>query len=322
MAERMVDVAVEPFLEHNAEEWDTFVRQAGAPFLFERAYMGYHAHRFADASVIAREGSEIVALLPATSIGTTVSSHRGLTYGGLVYDDLRATRVLNVFGAVNEHYRERGFDRVEYKALPHIYHRYPREEDLYGLFRCGARLAVRTISSTVLLKGRRRFTESRRSGLRKASRAGVEVLEADAMAPFWEVLEAQLVDRHGTRPVHTLSELELLRSRFPQKIRLFTVCLDGSCLGGCVVYDTGRAAHAQYIASSVQGRNMGALDALFDKLLFVYEELGSTYFDFGHSTEEHGRVLNEGLIFQKEGFGARGIVYDTYCYSLTESEAL
>ena len=35
-------------------------------------------------------------------------------------------------------------------------------------------------------------------------------------------------------------------------------------------------------------------------------------FDFGISTEQGGRYLNEGLIFQKEGFGARTVVYDTY----------
>ena len=37
-----------------------------------------------------------------------------------------------------------------------------------------------------------------------------------------------------------------------------------------------------------------------------------TYFDFGVSTENGGGYLNEGLIFQKEGFGARSVVYDTY----------
>ena len=40
--------------------------------------------------------------------------------------------------------------------------------------------------------------------------------------------------------------------------------------------------------------------------------MDKTYFDFGISTEENGRVLNSGLIDQKEGFGARGVVHDHY----------
>ena len=36
------------------------------------------------------------------------------------------------------------------------------------------------------------------------------------------------------------------------------------------------------------------------------------YFDFGISTEDNGRYLNEGLITQKQEFGGRGVVYDFY----------
>ena len=36
------------------------------------------------------------------------------------------------------------------------------------------------------------------------------------------------------------------------------------------------------------------------------------YFDFGISTEKGGAYLNTGLLSQKEGFGARGVIYETY----------
>lgn len=316
----MANYAVEPFEKRHTEEWDAFVRMVGAPFLFQRGYMGYHADRFPDASLIVRNGSAIVALLPATSMGTTVSSHRGLTYGGFMYDDgLRTDNVLGLFAAVNYHYRERGFEEVEYKALPHIYHAYPREADLYCLFRWGGRLEVRNLSSTVCLRTRRPFSELRRRGARKAAKAGVRVLETMDLVPFWSVLEAQLSARHNARPVHSVGEITYLRDRFPENIRLYTADLDGECLGGCIVYDLGLVAHAQYIASSAHGRSKGALDLLFAELMSLYHERGATYFDFGTSNEDHGRVLNEGLIFQKEGFGARGVVYDTYRYGLVEN---
>ncbi len=36
------------------------------------------------------------------------------------------------------------------------------------------------------------------------------------------------------------------------------------------------------------------------------------YIDFGKSTVSDSADLNEQLIFQKEGFGARAVCYDTY----------
>jgi hypothetical protein len=40
------------------------------------------------------------------------------------------------------------------------------------------------------------------------------------------------------------------------------------------------------------------------------------YFDFGISTEKQGTYLNKQLIYQKEGFGARGVCYDWYKWML------
>lgn len=56
--------------------------------------------------------------------------------------------------------------------------------------------------------------------------------------------------------------------------------------------------------------------ALLSKLLNeVYVD--RQYFDFGISNEEEGRYLNEGLVAQKEGFGARAVVHDFYRLKLT-----
>ena len=82
-------------------------------------------------------------------------------------------------------------------------------------------------------------------------------------------------------------------------------------MAGTLVYETAKVVHTQYISASPEGKAKGALDMLFDHLVNdVY--VGSRYFDFGKSTEDGGRYLNESLIFQKEGFGGRGVCYDTY----------
>jgi hypothetical protein len=56
---------------------------------------------------------------------------------------------------------------------------------------------------------------------------------------------------------------------------------------------------------------MGAPDLLLDYLITEHHPT-KRYFDFGISTEQGGLHLNTGLTSNKEGFGARAILYDVY----------
>ena len=135
-------------------------------------------------------------------------------------------------------------------------------------------------------------------------------METDLEA-FWDILAGILMSKHKKKPVHTVAELRLLQSRFPDRIRLHVVRNGQEVVAGALIYDMGHVVHTQYLASSEFGKNNGALDMLLHNLITdVYAD--RTYFDFGVSTENGGGYLNEGLIFQKEGFGARSVVYDTY----------
>ena len=148
--------------------------------------------------------------------------------------------------------------------------------------------------------------------MRCALREGLSIRQDDDFASFWTVLEGNLMERHQSRPVHTLEEIMLLHRRFPQQILLYRVCRAAKrTVAGCVLYVTERVVHVQYIGSTPEGRAYGAVDLLFHHLIHeTYKDVPC--FDMGTSVEEGGRVLNEGLIFQKEGFGGRAVVYDTY----------
>lgn len=285
--------------------------------LFQRSYMDYHADRFADCSLMLYKGQRLMAILPGCVSGDTFASHAGLTYGGLITSP-RATieDVVESFQAANQLLRDRGIKRVVYKPTPYIYHRIPADEDLYALTNvCHARLASRAISSAISCENRPRMFDIRRSGVRKASKQGITIRRTDDFAPFWQLLTDNLRARHNTAPVHTLDEISRLAAAMPGAIRLHVAELDGRCLAGTVIYLSDRVAHAQYISASPEGRDCGALDLLFAEL--IQKEYQSVpWFDFGISTEEAGTVLNHGLIYQKEGFGGRGVCYDCYTYTL------
>lgn len=309
---------VRRYTPDRADEWNEFVARAkNGTFLFDRQYMDYHADRFADHSLMFYRDGVLCALLPANESDATLYSHQGLTYGGLVMNyKLTAADTLQLFADLNSHLHRIGISRVVYKAIPWIYHQLPSEEDLYALTQvCGARLSVRELSTTIMLQRNIRWSRIRRRGVKRAEDAGIVVGVSQGFDAFWPVLEANLLTNHQVHPVHTVDEMKLLHSRFPKHIVLYTATLNGEVIGGVVMYLTPQVAHAQYSSATPEGKRLGVLDAIYDRIM--HQDMKDyPYFDFGKSTEDAGHILNEQLVFQKEGFGGRAVCYDTYEWNL------
>ena len=267
-----------------AATWNDFVaRSRNGTFLFDRGYMDYHADRFADCSWMAFKGNRLLAVLPADiTADATLRSHGGLTYGGWVtaMAHLDAAGLLGIFTAACDVWRAEGISRLDYKPVPYIYSRKPSQDDLYALFRLGAVQTECAVSSTIDLSAPVEFNQQMRRHLAQASRLPIETGETDDVGMFMTMLADCLRERHDTRPVHTAAELRLL----------------------------GVMAHAQYIATTAEGRRLNLLTPLFDYLIReVFAR--RRWFDFGISTEDHGRTLNAGLLRQKTSYGAGATVY-------------
>lgn len=293
--------------------WDGVVDASkNGTFMLKRGYVDYHADRFEDASVTFFEDGEPVAVMPASRHGDEVRSHGGLTYGGIVCGRwMTAAKMLEVFGALKRHLAGIGAKTLIYKRVPSIYYTYPSDEDLYALFRNGAELVRRDISSVIDLADPIPFASVRKRWAKKAAAKGLEVRRTEDWGGYLDMLGAVLQARHGVRPPHSADELKLLASRFPDAVKLFGAFRGEEMLAGVLIFDTPRVVHAQYIANSEEGRNVGALDLVMDWLIHTYSA-GKRYFDFGISTENGGMLLNTGLVSQKEMFGGRGVAYDHY----------
>ena len=298
-----------------AARWDEFARQSrNGTLLHQRGYMDYHSDRFTDCSLVAMREGKVCALLPACIDGDTLWSHRGLTYGGWLvpHKHFDATVMLEVMDAACQWMGNHGLQRLVYKPVPHIYHRYPCEEDLYALFRHHAALVETNISTTIDLTCPLPLDRGNKSGANAARKVGIQVGPSEDWQGYWQVLSSLLDERYGTRPVHTLDEMLLLQGRFPEGIKLYTATLQGELLAGVVMYLSTPVAHCQYIGASPQGKDSKALTLLFEYLIAESQRLGFRYFDFGISNEDHGRYLNEGLVRQKSRLGGRGIAYNTF----------
>ena len=252
-----------------ADIWNRFVAEAkNGTFLFDRNYMDYHSDRFNDHSLMFYEKNRLLAVLPGHISGDGYFTHKGLTYGGLLY---------------------------------HV---------------CKARMVARDYSTNIFLRAGLRWERVRRRGVVRAQKAGLTVRRSDHYADFWKVLSDNLGNKYGIKPVHSLQEIELLRSRFPENIILYEAVKDGQVIAGVVLYLSSQVVHAQYSSATPEGKSLGAIDLIYEQIM-LHDYVNYPYFDFGRSTENpDGSGLNESLAFQKEGFGGRGLCYDIYEYDL------
>lgn len=313
----MAEITVRRYTAADAKKWNDFIakKSRNGNFLFDRNYMDYHADRFPDCSFLFYKKNEICAVIPGTLDAEGVfSSHAGLTFGGFVVDaSVKTMDVKCLFDLLDAELQKLGAKKVIYKALPWIYAERPSQEDLYWLFRKNARIRARLISSTIEPKVTQPSSK-KKYYLNKGNRLGLLFAESKDFSGFWDLLDSCLQEGHGAHPVHSKAELELLSSRFPKNIKLYTVTLNGELLSGSVVYISSQVAHAQYLASSAKGRSLNAMDFLMMNETNAFPEV--RWLDWGTSNEGQGRVLNEGLVHQKEICAARGVAYDIYEYDL------
>lgn len=324
------------YTQNKQTEWDDFVKVSkNGTFLFLRAYMDYHSDRFHDHSLMYyNEKNKLIAVLPANiktastltpklstlnsqpstlnSQPSTLHSHQGLTYGGFVLSpEIHISEVGELFRLTVSYLKENGICEWNYKQIPYIYHLIPSQEEDYWLWRYNATQKACNMMTVIDFKSATNDISSsrKRTYFNKLNRQGYTVVFDADIRDFWPILEDNLMERFSSHPVHSLSEIELLKQRFPNNIVCCTVKNpDGITIAGTLLFITQQVVRTQYISASHEGKRSNALDYLMLTLIRHYGNNPQyRYFEFGTSMAEDGINLNEGLILQKEGFGGRAV---------------
>ena len=308
-----MSVFVRRYSSELADDWAAVLDGSkNGLFLFHRDYMEYHSDRFEDLSSIAYIEEKPVALFPlARSLQTgEISSHPGLTFGGVVLlREIRGDVALAVIDKLLDGARDSGAGEITVKILPQIFASYPAGELEYALWRRGFRLSRRDLSSVLPLVNGFTFNTLKRRAVGKARKCGVSVGPVGPVE-FHKLVSDVLKEKHEVAPVHSASEMEILASKFPRSISIVGAWREDRLLAGSMVYRYGHIWHTQYLACSNEGRECGALDLVISHIKEVGSSEGAALLSFGTSTESAGTVLNEGLLWQKESFGARSVTHD------------
>jgi hypothetical protein len=325
----MSNYRVEKYTKENRLAWDTFISGAkNATFLFARDFMEYHSDRFTDYSLLVYKDDLLYAVLPANIVGDKLYSHKGLTYGSLVLSkSAKLLYTFEAFKALLAFLNAKAISTLELRNIPTFYNTMPSDELSYFLFKANATLIKRDALMVIDTSTKIKFQKNRREGINKAKRNGLTIAVDDNFEGFWnEILIPNLQKKHGVAPVHSLEEIQLLATKFPDHIKQVNVYKDNVIVAGTTLFLTKTTIHPQYVSGNSDKNAFGSLDLAYDYIINHFDS-SKRYFDFNISSEENGTALNSGLIFWKESCGARTYVADNYlidtaCYKTLDLHIL
>ncbi len=304
-------VDIEKYSPEYKKVWDEFIdRSKNGNFIFKRNYMEYHSDRFKDNSLLFRNNGKIVAVLPGSIKDNILSSHNGLTFGGIISNKkMKTYKMLGIFDALKDYLKQENITTLNYKTIPHVYHTIPAQEDIYCLHVNNAKLTGREFTSSIKLD---QNLFEKKGNANHAMKNQLEIKENSHIEEYWKLLEDRLMHKYGASPVHTIEEIKSLQSAFPKNIILLTAHKNNELLAGIVIYKgNSKTSRLQYQAISEKGKNYYALDFIYNELFNRFKN-ENIYIDFGTSIVRESGMQNMDLLNFKETLGARMLTQDTY----------
>ena len=311
-------VEVLRYSSEKKQEWDSFIDNSkNGTFLFKRDFMDYHSDRFTDSSLMIYRKGKLVSCFPANVVENDIHSHQGLSYGGFVFNSkMRLSIAEEVLDATVLYYKSQQIENLYIKQIPTIYHKQPSNEMDYWLWRKGLEVYRKDTLLSIDYSDKVNYQRRVMRKIRNLENTEVKVVPDDVFIPFWDkILNSNLKEKYGVEAVHSIDEIELLKSKFQDNIVHYNIYVEDEILAGCTMFYTDNVAHAQYSSSNAKGKELGALAYLFH---YIIEENKNKYkyFDFGISNENSGKVLNISLAEFKEGLGARTYIHEYYKLAL------
>ena len=316
--------SIQPYTEAHAGKWDAFVMQhaMNGTFLHTRRFLNYHPEgRFEDASLMVYNGQELCAVLPAAAQTVDgrrmLRSHPGSTFGGIVIGPelLRAPKLVELAADLEEYAREQGFEACEMKLTSDLFSTLPTDALQYALYHAGYTDEIE-IAAYLPIAGRtheslvEEYSFNKRYDLKKCAKAGLHMRPIHAreeLETFYSLLCRNL-QKFDAKPVHTLEELvDFHDARLKEEIVFIGVydAEETMIAGACLFwFAQTRVLHTQYLATSPDVKKIVPSTYLYDSVIRTGLEMGAEKISFGTSTHDRGRVLNTGLIQNKEGYGA------------------
>lgn len=309
---RVRDYATTDFLK-----WNAFVAKApNATFLFHRDFIEYHQDRFTDYSLIVEDDNDWVAVLPANIVDTIVYSHQGLTYGGLVVKpEMSGSEIPMIWDSIFLHLQANHISKWIYKPILHFYSSIQEEVLDFHLNQKG-KLFRKDLGMVIHFNEPFTVAKAKRKHHKKAHQKGLFMQLENDLEPFWNaVLIPRLMEKYQAQPVHSLTEIQYLKEKFPENILQYSAYCEDQIVAGITLFVFKNGIKSQYGATTLKGEETRALDFLFVNLIEKYKK-EFAFFDMGTVSSNDNKSINKGLFDQKKEYGCVAYEQKFYEFSL------
>lgn len=286
----------------NRDTWNAFVAgSANGTFLFNRNFMDYHANRFKDASLMVYDGDEVVTCIPAHKTADIFYSHQGLTYGGFIWKE-QESRPEEIIKSTITYLKQADFKKAVFNIQLPFYDKQNARVKAC-LIAHGFEITRELCNMHAHLTTHVAIANKKKTGYRNGKFDALKLRVSSDFESFWEqVLVPQLAARHNAKPVHTVEEIKLLASHFPQGIKQYNVYKNEVLLAGVTFFLHNGIAKSQYAATSPAGMKCSAMDYLYIEATQDFKDQGYLIMDYGPVNERDGSI-NRGVQRFKEELG-------------------
>ncbi|ARD67577.1 GNAT family N-acetyltransferase [Eubacterium limosum] len=326
---------VEKYKDFEEKEWDDFVLNdsVNGTFLQTRRFLNYHPkNRFEDNSLIIKDKKgTIAAVCPACNIkenGYKVFySHKGSTFGGIIIRRKYyiSNKVLEMIDLIDQYLGDKNYEEITLKITPSLFSKESPELLEYCLenrnYNEYAELSTYIDYYSYKEKITSNFTQGKRTNVNNGIKEGLSfqrLNDDDKIRNFYEIL-CQNLHKYKTNPVHSIEELlEFKNSSLKDICQFYGVFKENEMIAGGMVFyfEQTNVAHTQYLAAKEEYATLSPSTFLYYGIIKEMKEKNICKLSWGISTEDKGKILNEGLIKSKEAYGSKYSLNRTFYKSL------
>lgn len=305
---------------------DTFIfdKDTNGEFINSIKYLSYHPQeRFIDDSiaVIDAQNQEIKGVLMAAlkpGANNYIISHPGTTFAGPILNkkiDIKSAK--EILDLMLSYYEEK-YEYIEIRLHPGIYDKQPMEWIEYWIMRRGYHYDMMALANVINLNELNDensvlsfFSSGRRYYVKQALKKNkyqIKKLDEPTLQ-IWENMNRNIGVKFNSKTTHSFDEIQNLCKLFPENIISFMAeRFDGTYGAFALLYCFKNVLHTQYLDLNYEYASE------YPNLYLIYEIIKGakkdeySFFSFGASTEERGKIMNEGLYQYKEGYGGGAVL--------------
>lgn len=287
--------------------WNDFVNsQCFGTIYHTRQFINYHPNdRFIDESILIFDNDELICVLPVCKRGEGYFSYSGATYGGPVihkkYTKIKYMKL--IIEKIFEYYD----NKIEFRLANDIYF---NESSYILYFLLSQKLKVYPELSWYIKTDDdfiENITNKRNKKLLKRFINDKSITcsfynNNEDYIEFYKIVTKNLKNNHDSTPTHSLDEFLKVKDLLCDKQRLYLVKQYNDILGGVYVLKTTRNCwYTFYISRNIDFKKDNcSVSYLMYQISIDAKKENVKYIDYGISTEEKGKLINEGLSDFKE----------------------